>query len=55
MRALVRAASTAPGGIRLNGASPAVRRLWQLIGFADSIPALRLDQTYPNAPHAGVC
>jgi anti-anti-sigma factor len=55
MRALADAAGSASGGIRLNGASPAVRRLWQLTGFADSAPALRLDPVSPDAPHAGVC
>jgi len=48
MRALARAASSAPGGIRLNGASPALRRLWQLTGFADSAPTLRVGQPSPE-------
>jgi anti-anti-sigma factor len=55
MRALALAARSAPGGIRLNGASPVLRRLWQLTGFADAAPTLRVDQASPDAPHAGVC
>ncbi|HZR49832.1 MAG TPA: MEDS domain-containing protein [Streptosporangiaceae bacterium] len=54
LRALARAASSAPGGISLNGSSPVLRRLWQLTGLADGPSALRLDAASPDAPHAGV-
>jgi anti-anti-sigma factor len=42
MRALADASHTADGGIRLHGASPGLRRLWDLCGFAQYAPAVRL-------------
>jgi anti-anti-sigma factor len=54
LRALARAASSG-SAIRLLGASPTLRRLWQLTGFADAALTLWFDQATPDTPHAGVC
>jgi anti-anti-sigma factor len=42
MRTLADASRSADGGIRLHGASPGLRRLWDLCGFAQSAPMVRL-------------
>jgi anti-anti-sigma factor len=42
MRTLADASRSADGGIWLHGASPGLRRLWDLCGFAQSAPMVRL-------------